>query len=148
MIECAIFYALIDYLGFGWVQDEQHNAPLSYRIFQVVACWIPIMLYLDNWHDRIGFFILWWTFTADWFYYVFTLQPYMDKLAHVLRMSYGVPKVGWDNWNDTLSDFGNGITHAYWTPVGIAMGVDKIKAIPIVVLIFQSLIGIYLTFLT
>jgi hypothetical protein len=148
MIECAIFYALADYLGYGWVQDEQHNAPLSYRVFQVVVCWIPIMFYLPTWGERLGFFILWWTFVLDWLYYAFTLQPYMDRLGHFLRVRFGWPKVGWDDWEDSEADISNGITHAYWTPVGIAMGVDKIKAIPIVVLIFQSLIGIYLTFLT
>ena len=140
---CAFGYALLDYLIYGWVQDENHDAPLAYRVFQALL-WVPIMLLLD-WHDRIAFFLLWWTFVLDWIYYAFTFQYFMDKLAHVLRMSYGVPKVGWDDFEDTEADFANGITHAYWTPVGILMGFNKSKSIPVWVLVVQSCVGIYLS---
>lgn len=143
MIECAIAYALIDYLGYGIVQDEQHNASLSYRVFQA-ALWIPIMFYLDTWYDRIGFFILWWTFVLDWLYYVFTIQPFMDMLARALRLRFGFPRVGWDDWEDTESDFKNGISHAYWTPIGILAGFKKNEAISIPVLVIQSFVGVYL----
>lgn len=150
----ALYYVVFDYLGYGAVQDEHHNAPLSYRAAQVVFCWVPITLVLGfgdrEWQHSnfsllqpFAFFLLWWTFFLDWGYYALTFQPFMDRLGTFMRKHFGWPKTGWDDAEDTRSDFANGITHAYWTPYGFIYALFNgwEKATPVAGLVMQSIVG-------
>lgn len=165
---CSAYYVVFDYVGYGIVQDEKHEASFNYRIAQIVLCWLPAYLLMGfearSWSElhnfqpcwsMLSFFLLWWTFCFDWGYYGLTAQPYMKRLGRWLKARFGWPKMGWDDWKDTLSDFANGITHAWWTPLGLLVEIvdpkptydasgDRVHdlSIPPKALAFQSAVGL------
>ena len=122
MIWFCLYYVLFDYIFYNITKDKDYEAPTYYRIMQVVFCWVPGFYFLTL-TEFAQFFILWWTFCMDWGYYVIEI---------ILNPKH------------TKEDFANGITHAYWTPYGLVINKFKTIAIPVPVLIIQSVIGIVL----
>jgi hypothetical protein len=131
VLSWVVGYSFFDYLAYGSVQDEKNEAPLEYRVLQaLILLWIWFVQLSPT--EAIAHFCIWITFGCDWIYYGFTLLPFKKIL----------PKL--DGIQETKDDFSNGITHAYWTPLGIWY---KKNPIPIKALIIQSLSGFIVAYL-
>jgi hypothetical protein len=143
-IALAIF-GIFDYIGYNYAL--QHGNPIAFKIFgkevtfyRVTQTGLQILISLILWWiidftTACGFLLLWWVFIADFMY-------------------YGICELEWFKLNEMYpgkgglkNDDKNGITWAWWTPIGLVYllinkGVKK--PISTIVLLIQALAGIYL----
>jgi len=151
-----LLYSVIDYLGYSICKDiATKDVDWNYRFFQL-SLW-PLIGFTPaqsglvfSWAELAAFAFAWATFIPDGIYYLLTLQHWMKKL-----------NARFDDWSDTLADFGNGITHAWFTIVGFFYALRKVLVanelswvafqaviLPMQWLIFQWCLGILILFLT
>lgn len=127
-------FALFDFFGYniskrkGWVNEKFIN---PYRIAQATVQ-VGITLYLLLQYDLISalsFNILWWTWCADWIFYLYCIP-----FGWIFDLSGG--------WK---TPFKNIVRWAWWTPYGLAEILGEKEIIAWQYLMLQSIIGILIT---
>jgi hypothetical protein len=124
-------YTVFDRIGYNLSRSPDWSSPAEWH-FAKAAVHGFIWIFAD-WQDTAAFSVVFWTFGCDWLYYATT------RLPHNIRWL--------DTWEDTKRDFGNGITHAYWTIGGFFYYFFKNKKdvntpIPVDFLTSQACIGL------
>lgn len=97
-----LFFALFDYFGYLIAADAGRVS--MYRIIQakVQVVIIVLLVVFWGWTDAIIFTLLWWTWCADWVFYLYCLI-----------INFGGTREYW------LQPFTTEIRWAWWTPVGL-----------------------------
>jgi len=131
-----ILFALFDFFGYnisakkGWVNDKLIS---PYRIVQTT---VQILIIAGLWYfidglTAIVFTLLWWTWCADFLFYIFTFSGiYGNTLALFTEV------------------FGSQVTWAWWTPFGLLhLAVKgkkdgKYRVLGAVTLIIQACLGV------
>jgi len=138
IILSILFFAMFDYIGYNLaVRYKLVNSKFinPYRITQaLMQIAITLTLYfLWSRKEAVSFNFLWWTWTADWIYYLYCfLINYNDTRRHWLQAFDGI------------------VTWAFFTPIGIYHWTrtgNKDTIISGNVLCLQTLLGILLTIL-
>lgn len=142
----ALFvFALFDYFGYTYFYflSKVRIYRLLQGIFQVLLS--VFCFYLEGIKSVVIFNILWWTWSADWIFYLYCL---------IFNFR--------GNRKDWLQPFRGHVRWAFWTPVGLMQlifkGKEKISAqegrqvsiyriIKPLSLILQSLLGIFIVIL-
>jgi hypothetical protein len=122
-------FALFDYVCFNLVRTSGTMLP-AYRVVQVlVQAGISWFLYRQvGLPTAIAFNVVWWTWGADAVYYgyaeMFNASGHWERRGSFQR-----------------SIMENHCTWAWWTPVGVARGMDNTEVIAGDTLVAQSLFG-------
>lgn len=103
-----LVFSIFDFFGYniskkyGWVDENFINL---YRVIQgIVQFGITIHLFLlYNFITALSFNILWWTFVADWIYYILCIP-----FGFIFNISTGYKE-----------SFQNKVRHAWWTLFGL-----------------------------
>lgn len=125
----SITFSLFDFVAFNHVRATGASMP-AYRVLQtMVQAGISWILYeYAGLPTAVAFNIAWWTWSMDALYYV-----YADTLDL---------KNGWEPRGSFETNImGNRCTWAWWTPVGIAQGMNNKKPIAGDTLMAQMLLG-------
>ncbi len=126
----SITFSLFDFVAFNHVRATGASMP-AYRVLQtMVQAGISWILYeYAGLPTAVAFNIAWWTWSMDALYYV-----YADTLD--------IEKHGWEPRGSFETNImGNRCTWAWWTPVGIAQGMNNKKPIAGDTLMAQMLLG-------
>lgn len=134
----AIFtFALYDYFGFTYA--IHNNKVQNYRISQVIIQIIIsiLCLWLGGLKEALIFNILWWTWWADWIFYLYCfLFNYKG------------------NRKDKFQPFEGKVRWAFWTPLGLLqllfLGKESkqfYRVLNPVYLVIQSVFGLFISIL-
>ena len=129
----ALGFGLFDYVGFNLARGTS-ALPLYRAIQALVQIGITWFLYeAVGLPTAIGFNLIWWSWGADVIYYGYT--ELFNAGGKWERRGAFEQQI-----------MGNHCTWAWWTPVGIAQGMDRNKVITGDTLVAQSLVGAVLAF--
>ena len=128
----TVVLGVYDYFGYNLARHDP-TALTLYRVSFVVAqAAITYILYRKfGLPTAIGFNLIWWTFGTDMVYYgVCESNPN--------------PSHAWPGRGAWAGESRNGITHAYWTAVGLLRGANPGVPIAGDTIVAQSIVGLAL----